>query len=100
MSRLEFFWRDWLICEITRAARDYEKNTKGAEEERNCYLKFKSKRDFVQNEPNYFKQRSFLSHYYKAQSQWTEKSTNHGKENASKRIVIIIQTPDHLKKNM
>ena len=28
-----------LICEITRAACEYKKNTKGGEEEKNCQLK-------------------------------------------------------------
>ena len=38
-------WRDWLIiCEITRAAREYKKNTKVGEEEKNCYLKFKNEK--------------------------------------------------------
>ena len=36
--------RDWLICETTRAAREYEKNTKG--EEKNCYLEFRMKEIF------------------------------------------------------
>ena len=37
--------RDWLIiCEITRAAREYKKNTKVGEEEKNCYLKFKNEK--------------------------------------------------------
>ena len=39
--------RDWLICEITRAACEYKKNTKGVEEAKKCYLKFKSERDFL-----------------------------------------------------
>ena len=38
-----------VIGEIKRAAREYKKNTKGGgEEEKNCYLKFKSERDFLQ----------------------------------------------------
>ena len=39
--------RNWLIYEITRAAREYIKNTKRKEEEKNCYLKFKNDRDFL-----------------------------------------------------
>ena len=39
--------RDWLICEITRAASEYKNNTKGGVEEKNYYLKFKSERDFL-----------------------------------------------------
>ena len=47
MLRLGFFD---VIGEIKRAAREYKKNTKGGggEEEKNCYLKFKSERDFLQ----------------------------------------------------
>ena len=39
-----------VIGEIKRAAREYKKNTKGGGggEEKNCYLKFKSERDFLQ----------------------------------------------------
>ena len=46
MLRLGFFD---VIDEIKRAAREYKKNTKGGgggKEEKNCYLKFKSERDF------------------------------------------------------
>ena len=32
--KVRVLWRDWLICEITRAAREYKKNTKGEEEEK------------------------------------------------------------------
>ena len=46
MLRLGFFD---VIDEIKRAAREYKKNTKGGgKEEKNCYLKFKSERDFLQ----------------------------------------------------
>ena len=44
--KVRVFWRDWLICEITRAAREHKKNTKGGEEEQNCYLKFKKGKRF------------------------------------------------------
>ena len=40
-------WSDWLICEITRAAREYENNTKGREEEKSCCLKFENERYFL-----------------------------------------------------
>ena len=46
--KVRVLWRDWLICEIKRAVRAYQKDTKGGEEEKNCYLKFKSERDFLQ----------------------------------------------------
>ena len=32
--------RDWLICETTRTALEYKKDTKGGKEEKNCNLKF------------------------------------------------------------
>ena len=45
-----------LICENTRAAREYKKRTKkrtnGGEEEKNCYLKFPNKRDFLHLSPS------------------------------------------------
>ena len=48
--KVRVLWRDWLICEITRTAREYKKNAKGGEEEKNYYLKFKNERDFLQFE--------------------------------------------------
>ena len=49
MLRLGFFD---VIGEIKRAARESKKNTKGGggggKLEKNCYLKFKSERDFLQ----------------------------------------------------
>ena len=44
----------WPICEITCAARGYKENTTGGEEEKNCYLKLKSERDFY-SFPRYLK---------------------------------------------
>ena len=46
--KVRVLWRDWLICEITRTMREYKKNAKGVEEEKNCFLKFKNERDFLQ----------------------------------------------------
>ena len=48
--KVRVLWRDWLICEMTRTAREYKKNAKGGEEEKNYYLKFKNERDFLQFE--------------------------------------------------
>ena len=48
--KVRVLWCDWLICEITRTAREYKKNAKGGEEEKNCHFKFKDERDFLQFE--------------------------------------------------
>ena len=36
--KVKFLWRDWPICEIMNAMREYKKNTNGEEEEKNCNL--------------------------------------------------------------
>ena len=47
-------WHDWPICKITRATRENKKKTKGEQEEKHCYLKFKNERDFLhQNQSNH-----------------------------------------------
>ena len=46
--KIRVLWRDWLICEITRTSHENKKNTKGAEEEKNCYSKFENERDFTE----------------------------------------------------
>ena len=48
--KVRVLWRDWLICEITRTMREYKKNAKGVEEEKNYFLKFKNERDFLHSE--------------------------------------------------
>ena len=45
-------WRDWLICDITRAAREYKRNTKGKRKKKNCYFKFKNEREFLHLPPS------------------------------------------------
>ena len=45
--KVTVLWRDWLICDITYAAREYKKNTKGGGKENNFYLKFQKERDFL-----------------------------------------------------
>ena len=45
--KVRVLWRNWLIYEITRGAREYIKNTKRKEEDKNCHLKFKNGRDFL-----------------------------------------------------
>ena len=44
--KVRVLYCDWLICEIILAACEYNNNTKRGEEEKNCNLKFKSKRIF------------------------------------------------------
>ena len=41
---------DWLICEATCTTHEYKKTTKGGEEEKNCYLKFKKRKFFFYND--------------------------------------------------
>ena len=48
--KVRVLWRDWLICEVTRTMREYKKNAKGVEEEKNYFLKFKNERDFLHSE--------------------------------------------------
>ena len=44
--KVRVLYRDWLICETY--SREYNNNTKGERKRKNCNLKFKSKRDFLQ----------------------------------------------------
>ena len=37
---------DWFICEAMCTTHEYKKTTKGGEEEKNCYLKFKKTKIF------------------------------------------------------
>ena len=44
-TSVRVLWCDWLISEITRAAREYKK---GGKEEKNWHLKSKNERGFLQ----------------------------------------------------
>ena len=56
--KVRVLWHDWLICKITRAARENKKKTKGEQEEKHCYLKFKNERDFLHQNQSYHNSQS------------------------------------------